>query len=47
MQNQWLVILSPWLLIMLCYAEPVVVNNGVLYFASGCETWCVILSQWL
>jgi hypothetical protein len=25
----------------------VVVNHGVLVWASGCESWCVILSQWL
>ena len=29
------------------FAEPVVVNDGVLFCASGCESWCVILSQWL
>jgi hypothetical protein len=29
------------------YAEPVVVNHGVLCGASGCESWSVILSQWL
>jgi hypothetical protein len=29
------------------YAEPVVVNHGVLYGASGCESWCVLLRQWL
>jgi hypothetical protein len=22
-------------------------NNGVVFWASGCESWCVILSQWL
>jgi hypothetical protein len=26
--------------------EPVVVNHGVLCWAGGCESWCVILSQW-
>jgi hypothetical protein len=31
----------------LCYAEPVVVNHGVLYWASGSESQCDILSQWL
>jgi hypothetical protein len=30
-----------------CYAEPMVVNHGVLYGASGCESWRAILSQWL
>ena len=50
--------LNQWLWIMVCYAEPVVdeswcvmlrpvvVNHGVLCWASGCESWCVILSQW-
>jgi hypothetical protein len=32
---------------MVCYAEPVVVNHGVLYSASGCQSWCAMLSQWL
>ena len=32
---------------MVIYAEPVVVNHGVLFWASGCESYCVILSQWL
>ena len=32
---------------MACYTEPVVVNHGVLYGASGCDSWCVMLSQWL
>jgi hypothetical protein len=31
----------------MCYAEPVVMKNGVLCWASGCELWCVLLSQWL
>ena len=31
---------------MACYAEPVV-NHSVLYGASGCESRCVILSQWM
>jgi hypothetical protein len=38
--------LSQWLCKILCYAEPVVVNHGVLFWASGCESWCVILSLW-
>ena len=29
------------------YAEPVVANHVVLCIASGCESWCVILSPWL
>jgi hypothetical protein len=30
-----------------CNAEPVVVNNGVLCWASDFELACVMLSQWL
>ena len=30
---------------MACYTEPVVVNHGVLYGASGCDVWCANLSQ--
>jgi hypothetical protein len=33
--------------IMACYTEPVGVNHGVLYGASGFESLCVLLSQWL
>jgi hypothetical protein len=29
------------------YADPVVANHGELYWASGCESCCVMLSQWL
>jgi hypothetical protein len=32
---------------MLCCAEPVVLNYGVLCWASGCESLCAILSQLL
>ena len=32
---------------MVCYTEPGVVNHGVLYRASGCESWFVLLRQWL
>jgi hypothetical protein len=32
---------------MACFAEPVIVNHGVIYGASGCDSWRVILSQWL
>jgi hypothetical protein len=32
---------------MACYTEPVVVNHGVLYGASGSGSWCVMLNQWL
>ena len=31
---------SQCLWIMVCYAEPVVVNHGLLYEASGCELLC-------
>jgi len=30
---------------MLHYSEPMVVNHGVLYLASGCKLWCVMLIQ--
>jgi hypothetical protein len=36
--------MSQWLLIVVCYTEPVVVYLGVLCLASGCES-CVILRQ--
>jgi hypothetical protein len=39
------VMLSQWLWIMLCYAEPEGVIHGVLCWASGCESWCVILCR--
>ena len=29
------------------YAVPKVVNYGVLYEPSGCESWCAMLCQWL
>ena len=32
---------------MTSYTKPVVVNHGVLCGASGCESWCVLLCQWL
>jgi hypothetical protein len=38
---------NQWLWIMVCYAEPVVVNHGVLCWASDCESWCAMLNQWL
>jgi hypothetical protein len=50
--------MSQWLIIMVCYAEtdvrnhsvnavPVGVNHGELCYASGCESRCAMLSQWL
>jgi hypothetical protein len=48
--NHWLrnfFWVSQWLWIILCYAQPVVVNNGVLCWGSGCELWCVVPCQWL
>jgi hypothetical protein len=30
---------------MVCYAEPVIVNHGVLFCASRCEKWWAMLSQ--
>ena len=46
------------MLIMECYAVPKVLNHGVytervdvhhgvLFGVSGCDSWCVMLSQWL
>jgi hypothetical protein len=35
---------AQWLWIRVCYAEPVVVNHGLLCWASGCESWCAMLS---
>jgi hypothetical protein len=32
---------------MVCYAEPVVVIRGELWWATGCESWCAMMSQWL
>ena len=32
---------------MVSYAEPVVVNDGVKCRASDCESWWVKLSKWL
>jgi hypothetical protein len=31
---------------MVCYAEQVVVNHGLLFWDSGCESWFIMLSQW-
>jgi hypothetical protein len=41
------VMLSQWLWIMDCYAVPEVVNRGVVFRASGRESWCAMLSQWM
>ena len=30
---------------MVCYPETVVVNHGMLYWANGFESWCVMLNQ--
>ena len=32
---------------MVWYAEPMVVNHGVLCLASDCESWCAMQSQQL
>jgi hypothetical protein len=39
--------LSQWLCIVVYHVEPVIVNHGVLFWVSGCESWCAMLSQWL
>jgi hypothetical protein len=31
----------------MCNAEPVVVNNGELYWANVCESWWVMMSRWM
>jgi hypothetical protein len=38
---------NQWMWMIDCHAVPKVVNHGDLCWASGCESWCVILSQWL
>ena len=43
--ESWFVMLNQWLWIMVCYAEPVIVNHDVLCCASGYISWCVMLSQ--
>jgi hypothetical protein len=40
-------LLSQWLRITVYYTEPLFLNHGVLYWASCCESWWVMLSQWL
>ena len=32
---------------MVSYIEPTTVNHGLLCYASGCELWCAMLSQWM
>jgi hypothetical protein len=39
--------LSQRMRITMCYAEPLAVNHGVLFWASGCESWWDMLSHWL
>ena len=39
------VMLSQWLWIMLCYAEPVGVIHCALCWAIGCESWCAIQTR--
>jgi hypothetical protein len=41
----WRVMVDQWWWVMVCIAEPVVVNHGVLCWASGCESCCAILSR--
>ena len=45
--ESWWTLLSQWLWIMVCYAEPVVVNHCELCWAGGCETLWAMPSQWL
>ena len=37
--ESWSVMMSQWLLIIVSFDEPVVVNHGVLCGDSGCESW--------
>ena len=39
----WGVILSLWIVVW--YAVPVVVSHDLLCWASGCESWYIVLSQ--
>jgi hypothetical protein len=42
------IMLSQWFWIIVCYAEQwLVVNHGVIWWASGCEPLCAMLSQWV
>jgi hypothetical protein len=56
--ESWCAMISKYVWIMVCYAEPVVgnhelnavpvgVNHVVLCWASRCESRCAMLSQWL
>jgi hypothetical protein len=45
--NHGVIYWSEWLWVMVCNAETVIVNHGVLFWAIGCESYCVILRQWL
>ena len=45
--TDWCVMLSHGLWIMVSHDETVAVNRRVLCLASGCVSWCVMLSQWL
>jgi hypothetical protein len=44
--QSWCAMLSQWLWIIVCYAEPVVVNHGVLCLAGDCESLCGMHSNW-
>jgi hypothetical protein len=43
--ESWCAMMCQWVWIMVCYAEPVVVNHGLLCCTKGCELWRLILSQ--
>ena len=30
---------------MLCFTMPMVVNHGVLFWGSSCESWCAIYTE--
>ena len=48
-QLLWVMVsyIVPRLWIMVCNAQPVVVNHGVLCCGSGCESWWVIMTRWV
>ena len=45
--ESWWVMLSEWLWITVCSAEPIVVNHCEWYLDIGCESLWVMLSQWV
>jgi hypothetical protein len=46
-ESWWVMLLSQWLWITMCYAEPIVVKHCEWYLDIGCESLWGMLSQWL